>query len=76
MWAHLQLIFQWAYQMNPSFTSIHMERDGAVTQYKNKTMFHMISQSFKFFYKICHYLHGITQNQAMVRELPMGLEEP
>ena len=45
IWAHLKPIFQWAIQLqkNETLNIFHMLSDSPVTQYRNKTMFQIIS---------------------------------
>lgn len=49
VWAHLKPIFQWAFKLNPNLKYIHMQSDGVVSQYKNKTMFYIIAKKLQHF---------------------------
>ena len=55
IWAHLKIVFPWIKELvNEKLTVVHFLSDGPATQYKNRLMFHVISNY------ITHFLPDVT----------------
>lgn len=63
IWAHLKLIFEWVHEFAmEKITVVHLLSDGPATQYKNRSMFYVISN---FITKFLPHIKCFTWNYSV-----------
>lgn len=71
IWAHLKIMFDWLDEIKTeNISKVHFLSDGPATQYRNRSMFQVISKYSKHINQVLNVLHGTILKSVTAKVPP------